>query len=406
VGEPEFRLSPPTSPLDIAGNLLLFAPLAGVLVAVDRCGGPWQRFARAVAVPGLLSLIAELGQSQVTGRIASPYDVLLNLAGAALAAWATVRLLRRDIRPHAVLVGIAAPVALAVLAFLIFSTAWVERQLRVAAWDPSFAVLAADELGGGRAYQGDVWDAKLCAGGVTGRVCVRPGAGAEARQRVVEAAEQSQYVELTAHIRSSTDRQSGPARIITFSRDPTARNVTLGQEGRALIFRIRTPLLGPNGAHPQLRLSDAVWTDRPTRVGATFAGGTVTIRSASAMLSRSGEFRIVGLLESWVLVWSLDYLEPKHLVRAGLAGAFVLFVPLGLGLGWLLRERRTASLLASAMLGAGAIYVLDGWLGPGPGPVGLAFAAGAAALGAVFGPLGSAASVEAGERKGLSRSVP
>ena len=48
--------------------------------------------------------------------------------------------------------------------------------------------------------------------------------------------------------------QSGPARIVTFSSDTGSRNFTLGQEGGALVFRLRTPRTGANGANPQVTL--------------------------------------------------------------------------------------------------------------------------------------------------------
>lgn len=48
--------------------------------------------------------------------------------------------------------------------------------------------------------------------------------------------------------------QSGPARIISFSADPYNRNFTLGQEGDALILRLRTPRTGDNGTSPETKL--------------------------------------------------------------------------------------------------------------------------------------------------------
>jgi hypothetical protein len=48
--------------------------------------------------------------------------------------------------------------------------------------------------------------------------------------------------------------QGGPARIVSFSSDAYSRNFTLGQEGDALVFRLRTPNTDGNGARPQVRL--------------------------------------------------------------------------------------------------------------------------------------------------------
>jgi hypothetical protein len=46
-------------------------------------------------------------------------------------------------------------------------------------------------------------------------------------------------------------KQSGPARIVTFSSGAAARNFTLGQQGDRLVFRLRTPVNGTNGSRVQ-----------------------------------------------------------------------------------------------------------------------------------------------------------
>jgi hypothetical protein len=48
--------------------------------------------------------------------------------------------------------------------------------------------------------------------------------------------------------------QDGPARIVSISRDPNRRNVTLGQQDEDLVVRLRTPLSGINGVNPELRI--------------------------------------------------------------------------------------------------------------------------------------------------------
>jgi len=47
--------------------------------------------------------------------------------------------------------------------------------------------------------------------------------------------------------------QGGPARILSYSKDPYHRNFTLGQEGGDIVFRLRTPVSGLNGMHPELQ---------------------------------------------------------------------------------------------------------------------------------------------------------
>lgn len=54
--------------------------------------------------------------------------------------------------------------------------------------------------------------------------------------------------------------QSGPARIVSLSADTSHRNFTLGQEGKNLVLRLRTPVTGNNGSNPQIIVSQ-VFTD-------------------------------------------------------------------------------------------------------------------------------------------------
>jgi glycopeptide antibiotics resistance protein len=62
-------------------------------------------------------------------------------------------------------------------------------------------------------------------------------------QRIIETSQFTLSVKVAAH----KTVQTGPARIVSLSRDPYKRNFTLGQHGGDLVFRIRTPLIGNNG---------------------------------------------------------------------------------------------------------------------------------------------------------------
>ena len=52
----------------------------------------------------------------------------------------------------------------------------------------------------------------------------------------------------------SRTKQSGPARIFSFSKDGFKRNFTIGQEGDQLLLRLRTTRTGENGMKPQTML--------------------------------------------------------------------------------------------------------------------------------------------------------
>jgi hypothetical protein len=77
---------------------------------------------------------------------------------------------------------------------------------------------------------------------------------------------------LQARVRPASTDASGPARIVSLSRDSQRRDFTLAQAGRDLVFRVRTPATGPNGAHPELRTVDGSLGMREHRVRSTFDG--------------------------------------------------------------------------------------------------------------------------------------
>jgi hypothetical protein len=105
---------------------------------------------------------------------------------------------------------------------------------------------------------------------------------------------------IRARIRPESLDASGPARIISFSRDPGRRNFTLGQEGRELIFRVRTPATGPNGSNPETQTFGSPLSLREHWVEAAFDGevsqisvdGTcfarvpISVRTAPLLLAR------------------------------------------------------------------------------------------------------------------------
>jgi VanZ family protein len=61
------------------------------------------------------------------------------------------------------------------------------------------------------------------------------------------AAKRSHRLELSLSVRSFLREQEGPARILTLSPGPYARNLTIGQQGADLILRLRTARMSSNG---------------------------------------------------------------------------------------------------------------------------------------------------------------
>ncbi|HDQ44804.1 MAG TPA: VanZ family protein [bacterium] len=78
-------------------------------------------------------------------------------------------------------------------------------------------------------------------------------------------------------LRPADPEQVGPARIVSISRNPERRNVTLGQEGRRLTLRVRTPQTWKNASRIPL-YSDRVFEDtRYRHVAATFHHGVARV---------------------------------------------------------------------------------------------------------------------------------
>ena len=83
--------------------------------------------------------------------------------------------------------------------------------------------------------------------------------------------------------------QQGPARILSLSRDPWHRNLTLGQDGSSLVVRLRTPFSGENGTHPALVIDNCFAADREQKIRVAYDGRRLVVRD--------GDHRILGRLE-------------------------------------------------------------------------------------------------------------
>lgn len=334
-GSSRLDLAPPTGLLEIGLNLLLMAPLAVAVAVTGRHGTTRRRLLEAAGVAFAFSVVVEIVQGLVPalGRVASPYDVLLNTTGGAAAAGLAVAAVRlAGARRRVLLVAAAAASFAGAGLYMAGSAARSARGLAIERWDPSYRVLAGDEVGGGRRYLGTVTDARICAGPEDREVCAEPAAGPELRTRLVAAAETSDRVRLDATVVSASDAQEGPARIVTFSTSILDRNATLGQQGRSLVLRVRTPRLGMNGASIEFVLPNAVRMGTPTRVKATFVRGRVSLSASSAEGTKSGSFP-TGLLPSWWYVRpglrKRGSVTPRYLLVASALGAGVLFTPIG-----------------------------------------------------------------------------
>ena len=71
---------------------------------------------------------------------------------------------------------------------------------------------------------------------------------------LVRAGQRSSQISIETVLTSKRPKQTGPARIVSFSSDGYSRNFTIGQEGDQLILRLRTTRTGTNGMKPEVKL--------------------------------------------------------------------------------------------------------------------------------------------------------
>lgn len=198
--------------------------------------------------------------------------------------------------------------------------------------------------------------------------------------------------------------QAGPARLVSLSQDPMLRNFTLGQEGLDLIFRLRTPLTGPNGTYPQLLVPNAFTDIQPHRLVLTYNGAILhlyidglhrhasleltpeiglsryllppeqyrTRLSASSTLFYKGIFYGLVFVPLGLMVAAIAAVVKGQRLFYGLLGMGGIFLP-ALGLEWLLsvsRAFKPEAVLLSCAIAVGTLLLaqpgLTTWLQSAP----------------------------------------
>ena len=92
--------------------------------------------------------------------------------------------------------------------------------------------------------------------------------------KLLEACQASNQLTLECLVTTDTLDQSGPARIISFSRDSTHRNFTFGQDGNRFAVRIRTPRTGTNALGGEFHFGK-IESGRPMHVIVSYFPGNV-----------------------------------------------------------------------------------------------------------------------------------
>jgi hypothetical protein len=91
--------------------------------------------------------------------------------------------------------------------------------------------------------------------------------------KLVEAFSETHELSIEMWIKPRSAVQDGPARIVSFSEDANGTNFTLGQSGRNIEFRVRTPVTGRNGAPLALRTTHGLLSTDMVHIIATYDRG-------------------------------------------------------------------------------------------------------------------------------------
>jgi hypothetical protein len=370
--------------LDILGNLLLLMPIAAVVVLgtrppESRGSAAWN----AALIACLVSGTIEVAQFWIPGRYVEPWDVALNTAGASIGVFALAEVHRHAVPPGVIMAAVGIATFLAMLGGLGGASVLANDLRRMEMWDPTFPVVVGDEATGGRRYSGQIADARICGGEGSSRVCADPGATLEERDRLTDVAELTQRVEITARVRSESDTQQGPARIITFSRDAVTRNITLGQVDRTLWLRVRSHLGGDNGSELSFLLPESIQQGSVASVSVLYTPAQVEMRVEQNGRVTAAEFP-AGLLAGWRHL-GLGLLEPHDMDLSAVFAAVMVIPPIGLATAWLLPAGLFGVLGVAVLGGPFFVSATQGLLGIPTDKSHLAIAALASALGAGLG---------------------
>ena len=141
---------------------------------------------------------------------------------------------------------------------------------------------------------------------------------------------------LITKLATAEQTQTGPARIISLSRDGYHRNFTLGQEGNDLVFRLRTPITSENGTKPEIIVPNVFKDTKLHHLIVTYNGSELRFYIDqlkdvySIDLNPSiAFFQYISLLNNdWSVRLNHSFIKPYKFFYYG-----VIFIPLGIILG-------------------------------------------------------------------------
>jgi hypothetical protein len=118
----------------------------------------------------------------------------------------------------------------------------------------------------------------------------------ELDEKLLSACQRTNQLTIEAVITISKMDQSGPARIISFSKDAARRNFTLGQEGKHIVIRLRTPHTGLNGLNPQISACQ-ITPNKPMHIVVSYYPGNLYCYLNGEVVYQGSE--VLGDFSNW-----------------------------------------------------------------------------------------------------------
>ena len=365
--------------LDLTGNLILFIPLGfsmfGYLVHKNRNYSIHPAWIVTVTC-SFLSLAVEITQRSLPSRVPTLSDWILNTISGFLGVLLfavfgklIIQLLVELIRP---LTRITMHLWIKSLILLLYFPATVyisellKPDLSFRNWDPQYHLMFGNEFNGerpwcGQIHQVDIYSKINLDHGIEERSIFslnetnlaqqsgvfkwfennRSQAFSQSETEVITTKEKWLYsivpmkalieqiqsagefnltIEFTSH---STD-QSGPARIISISKDTSNRNFTVGQDGSNLVIRMRTPFTGNNGNNPQLVVPNVLQAHQRLNLEVIFDGDRLYTKVNGKYLPRRTNISSDNL--RFIRGWGILY----NMILCVLSGVILCSIVLGI----------------------------------------------------------------------------
>ncbi len=325
------------NPVDFVSNCVLFFPLGMVLSAA------WLRSRRSlksILTAGLacflLSAMIEILQTGLPSRSPAAADIVANTLGGLLGSGLArlmpdlVRSLLRQLRSLLLVIARGCVVVPLLIVHTIAAGLLIQyavSQSSLASWSPDYHLMLGNEATGNRPWRGDLGPIEFRVEGRTLLDLGEPAAAflhpsgpaavpmvwqetppetepaslslqlidgawlmsSQPMTALSETVRQANRFTLALTVMAVDTLQHGPARIISLSRDPWHRNLTLGQNGSSLVVRLRTPFSGENGTDPALVIDDCLTPGQVQRLEVKYNGRRLTVRDDHG--------RILGRLE-------------------------------------------------------------------------------------------------------------